>query len=314
MSNLLRQPRLEVWMDTKEIDFRLKADEYLLVAQELGIIPKFTKNNRSFFQEGESSVVIKIKTSEGILVIKLSSRNNLEGEAFFLNKWRTCGIRTPQVFNLHTADSNLNISLLVLEYIDAPLLSEVFTKDQMIDKGIFRQLGKILSQIHQIKGSGYGQPQENHLNQGIHTTFTADIAHTFNLKNQYFDLQQSVIQIMEADCVKRSAPSLVHYDFRPYNMFSTSPITVFDPIPRITHPYMCLALPLLKSLVQDPDDNRENSQFIAGYEEVELVNINVLSAAIILRGLSMLEHWRKKGKTKNIDNLEKIIKKYLEQL
>lgn len=314
---LAEVPRTEAWMSKHQVTFRQNTDHYLQKAVELGILPEI--KDIKYFQMGESSVVAKAKLDGDPVVIKLSASHNVAAEGHFLKKWSESGVKTPSILNIHSGNEELPVSILVMEYINALPLSEAATREELIANGTWRYVGRILAIMHQVQGNNFGFPKGNDWERGPHITFTQSINKLlfedrvpYLVANGILDdktvaLVHKAAAILEKDSQDGRKPSLIHGDYMPYNMFATNPPTIFDPLPEITHPYMCLGYPIFKLMTLDPRIDVEHQQLLAGYEEVTLVDRYVLSAAIVIRGIGKLKTWIEKGKTKNAQRIKYVL-------
>ena len=87
-----------------------------------------------------SSLIAIIETIDEKLVLKLPlSLSHAEGEAQFLRVWNQAGIKVPEVFEEGVLDGH---SFILMEFIKAAILKDIYTKDQMLEKGFILQDGK----------------------------------------------------------------------------------------------------------------------------------------------------------------------------
>ena len=121
---------------------------------------------------------------------------------------------------------------------------------------------------------------------------------------------------MEADLASGTKASLTHNDFKPYNILATKPeLTVIDCDPRITHPAMCLASTLLRTLTRDESFQKEEAeQILEGYRSITLISDQVLSAAMVLRSMKTLHTWQRKGKKERVVKLTSLMKEHQEKI
>lgn len=321
MNELLQGPTISAWMSEEETVLRQQAREYLQRAANSGLLASRKIDRARVFPSGDTSVVFLIESPQLTYVTKMASHpETVETEAVFLKQWQEQGVKTPQVLALHTVDDQLPISILSLEYIETPVLSTLNT-EQRVEKGIAREMGRTLARMHNATGEGFGLPVSNNKLQGCFTTFreeqqklleddTSQLIKAGLLTNEDLIIARTAVDIMEDDLQAGRQPSLTHNDFRPYNIFYTEPLTIFDPDPRITHPYMCLALSLIKAEVRsNPYGKSEASEILSGYSETGEIQDRVLSAAMVLRGMRTLSTWTRKGKAKNMKGLLELIRR-----
>lgn len=324
MSELIEEPAIASWMTEDEVVFRRQAKEYLQKAADAGVLTSRKIDEVKVFADGETSVVFLVKSPELTYVAKLTRHpETVEREAVFFEKWAEQGVRIPRVLALHTTNDQIPVSIVSLEYIDAPILSRFLNTEQRVKKGVAREMGRTLASMHRAKGEGFGFPIPENRTKGNFVTFKEEFENTFLkrranwlkeqgvITDQDLSSTQTAIEIIEKDLRSGIKPSLVHDDFRPYNIFASEPITVFDPNPRITHPFMCLALTLIKSEVESGTfGKQERDEILSGYSEITKVNNHVLSAAIVLRGLRTLNTWKRKDKEEKVSTLLELVRKH----
>lgn len=311
-------------MSLSELKFRKNAYKYLITAKAQGILPGQRLKSIFFFPSGENSVVSKITTEQKPFVVKMRKDIGiLEIEKTFLNEWSKQNVTTPKILTSHTSNKNLPVSILILEYINAPLLSDAMNPSEMLKKGITRKLGSILANMHKAKGEGFGIPRIENNTRGKFDTFSEYIeTNLFKeklpwlvkkgiLTQKSIIFAQKAVTIIEADIESGTLPSLIHNDFGPYNIFYTRPLTVFDPIPEINHPSLCLASLLLRHLIDSSDKStekeiqKEKDEVLNGYRKITPISDLVIMSGSILKSLIILSRWQKKHKHQKIKLLSK---------
>lgn len=328
MEELPIKHHVETWMTQDMVALRDNANDYLLKALKLGYLPsKDTLEITAL--SGGSSVVYKVTQEGGISVIKMNPfTDRLEQEVYFLKKWKEIGVNTPDIIGFYPATPEIPTAISVMEYIDAPNLRDSMTIAQMVKLGISKESGRILAMMHGVKGKGFGEPlvAGSNLVEGKEKTLSEEI------KNFLFDpglpwlIDQGIVdrgvekdaqlalEILEEDIARGTRPSLTHNDFRPVNILATSPLTVFDPIPRITHPLLCLAFVLVKSEVEGDGDLTESEDILKGYKEVNLINEKSLTAAKVIKSLTIIHTWARKSKNVKVLKALKVLKKSTDYL
>lgn len=320
MTDLEDQHRVESWMRPGEIHLRQNARDYLNKAVELQLLLDNNVQNVKAFSQGESSVVFRVYTESNTYVVKMRGDDEgLEAEASFLNAWEKQGVKVPHIYSVRSANKDLPVSILVMEFINAPILSKSMSTNEMVKKGITRELGRTLARMHEATGTGFGFSRKSDELTGIFGSLTEEIDQTLFGKHTNWLIQKGVIterdveiarkatKILEEDIRNGTKPTLTHNDFRPYNMFATEPITIFDPDPRITHPAIDLAYSTLKPLINKPASIDEKDEFLAGYREIHTVDDRILAAATVLRGVRKLHTWQRKGRTGQVKKLREVI-------
>ena len=323
----LNKPFIANWMNSQELEFRINVEDYLLKAAELGLLQGRHIKNKTIFPTGETSVVFKIETEAGTSVVKMTKNPGiLEAESAFLQLWSTNGVKTPTIIKLHTANERFPTSILSMEFIDAPMLEDE-TPQSRIHRGISREIGKTLAKMHRITGEGFGQPIINNKIHGTFNTLREEIVNNVLGTQAEWLLRQGIIKpddllvaetalnILENDLKEKKFPSLTHNDMGMHNAFATNPIPVFDPIPLITHPYLCLALCLIV-IEQESNDygKQESVEILLGYSKISPVVSRSLDAAIYLKSIEKLYPWSKKGKKKSVAMLHSILIKTKDKL
>ncbi|KKQ23933.1 MAG: hypothetical protein US62_C0012G0016 [Candidatus Woesebacteria bacterium GW2011_GWA1_37_8] len=311
---------IKPWMRPKEIELRQKGRDHLNKAIKLGLFHGENILSITPFTQGESSVVFKVVTESSPSVVKMTPEaGGVEAESHFLLAWEKEGIKIPQIISIRPQDKEIPVSILVSEFIDSALLIDALTTQQMIEKGISKELGRMLAKMHRAKGKGFGFPIVGNENHGSFETFSEEMEKTLfgdriswllthGVLNQFdVDVAHGAVEILEADIQKGGLPSLTHNDFATYNMFATEPITIFDPDPRITHPAICLAYTLLKSQVNEYPDLTESSEILSGYREITPIDDETIAAGIVLRGIRKIHTWHREGKLSQLDKLKKVI-------
>jgi len=69
-----------------------------------------------------------------------------------------------------------------MEYISAQTLDKAYSKEGMIEKGIFQKMGQILQQMHTVTASGYGFPTKDGI--GKYKEFKTWLLENPQTKNQ----------------------------------------------------------------------------------------------------------------------------------
>jgi fructosamine-3-kinase len=270
------------------------------------------------------SVVFLVRSPGIIYVAKMASTpESVEREVVFYKEWSKQDVKTPEVLKLHTADKKVPVSIVSLEYINSPILSQQYDVEKRVKTGVSREMGRTLARMHKAKGKGFGVPTSRDRTKGSFATFKEEYQGAFLRRKADWLIAQTVltnkdilgiktaINIIEKDVLAGMRPALTHNDFRPYNIFASKPMTVFDPNPRISHPYICLALSLVGSDVEtDPFSKNERDEILLGYSEITAINNRVLSAAIILGGMKKAYTWQKKREEDKVNRLMALLRKH----
>lgn len=317
---LLDSHVIENWMGPREVQLRTNARKTLDSVIKAGVLPDSNVKEIKAFGSGITSAVFKVVTETSPFVVKMTIEGGGSGaEATFLEEWKKQGVRVPQVLKARPADSQIDADILIMEYIDKPILSESTTSEERVRKGISREMGRVLALMHKAKGTGFGLPVRGNETQGKYMTFRQEmeemslgkkIAELFQVQligSKEKEAMARAIDILEQDIINGTRPTLTHNDFSPGNIFSTEPITVFDPDPKITHPAIDLAYATFMPLVRKDSNPKETQEILAGYRDVSPMDDKILAAATILRGLRKLRTWQRRGSVKKIENLMQVL-------
>lgn len=328
---LLEKPKIETWMDEKQITLRKNAKTYLKQALENGILPATDISQAKVFPSGIASVVFKVDSERGVLVVKM--RNDpgvLESEALFFQEWEKHGVITPKIFNTFTATEDLPVSINVMEFIEAPVISDVFKIPQVVETGLAREIGKISARMHKAHGQGFGTPILGDEKRGFHQTFTEQMDYTLfkkrihellnahHIEDEEVDLAKASVQIIEKELADGVEPSLLHYDLITPHIFYTQPLIIFDPVGLISHPAICLSMSLFRLeqyMLDHPEENTAKApqEIISGYREEGIISNASIAAGITLNALMVMSSINRRSQPdsrEKIAGLKKVIYKF----
>ena len=207
-----------------------------------------------------------------------------------------------------------------MEFVEAPILKDTYSCKQLLEHGYWRKMGSIMRQMHKCEAKGYGAYNKE-TQSGRYTSFTEfnqafmkGDRFKFLLKNQYINsrfkkILESREQIVVTDIEKNKTVSvLFHIDYGPRNIFSTKPLTIFDPDPAVNHPMYDVAYALVKASSMCSDSIKAvNSQFIEGYFDGEEYSLITLEACIVLNAVRKLYIWHNKNDNDRIKTLHKYL-------
>ncbi|HEV7701824.1 MAG TPA: aminoglycoside phosphotransferase family protein [Candidatus Paceibacterota bacterium] len=262
----------------------------------------------TFADKGISSLISIIETSHEKLVLKIPlSVNYSWGEAQFLKVWEKAGIKVPHVFEEGELGRH---PYTLMEYVDAPILGDVYTNEELIEKKIYLELGRILRIMHTPETEGYGlvvngKAEYSKLSEQFQGP---DMQKRFDYVKEHKLLGEEhgsldVVLKMLLEHVEGKKSSYCHDDFGPYNMFATNPITVFDPQPRFSNGYLDLG----RSLCVRIGHGISPGQLVEGYFGNEPYDKKVLHACIVLNIYMKLPYAHKTKKLKNIQNWQEYV-------
>jgi fructosamine-3-kinase len=259
----------------------------------------------SFAHKGVSSLISIIDTAEEKLILKIPlSMSNNGSEALFLREWEKAGVKVPHVFEEGRLGES---SYILMEFINAPLLSSAYSSQELLEKTIYFQMGEMLYQMHIPEARGYGKVNNragefNDFEQWIRSADMEKRALYINenaLWNEdiYGSLSQAT-EILIDHVKKENKSTYCHEDFNLSNLFATQPITVFDPSPRFNNRYLDIGRTLL-SFLEKPICSE---QFLSGYFKEEELNRKVLHASVMINIFIKLPY---SHQTKNQTRIDK---------
>ena len=262
----------------------------------------------TFAHKGVSSLVSIIEAGDQKLVFKIRLGGSNAGEGKFLGVWEKEGVKVPHILEEGIINEH---AYSLMEYIDAPLLEEVFNTEELIEKGIFYEMGSTLRTMHIPKTEGYG-----HLIDGkAEYPEFKDWLMSENVQkkigyveeNKLLDDKHGSLSLAReilTNYVSDKKSSYCHNDFGTTNIFATHPITVFDPDPVFNNEYIDLGRAIT---IRIANDGVFPQQLIDGYFKGETYNKKVLQASILLNSYMKFRYWHRVKKTKQIQNVQKYL-------
>ncbi len=312
--NLLNQPKRTGHELDKGRDERVES----LIPHLMDFVKKHPlfqgkDTNITFAEQGVSSLVSIIATPDDKFVLKISlAAKPIEGETMFLKKWKDEGVKVPTILEDGTIDES---NYILMEFIDAKDLTKTFSYEEMLAKGIFKEMGGALAKMHRVKGDGYGRLIGGKAQFSTFDDFILDE----KTKRKFSEVQTLGVLsedqhgfIVEATNILRTfvqsnpQSSYCHNDFAPTNVFATTPITVFDPDPVFNHPYMDVGRSIVITAAHSglPESAE---QIISGYFEGLDYNAKALHASIIFNAHTKILNWHKKGKKQRVENIQRYL-------
>jgi len=269
------------------------------------------KNLDVTFSEGGgvSSLVmiVEAKKEKFVLKIPLSILYSLD-EARFLKVWEKIGVRVPHVIEngwLHKHQ------YILMEYINAKPVKEVYRKGERIRKKVYWKLGEILRTMHLPKIRGYGRSFEGKAefhkfeNWFMNPKIKKQIRYVKSNKllgDEHGSLKEAFKTINSY--VKDKKSSYCHDDFGVGNVFATKPLTIFDPNPRFNNGYMDLGRSIIVAMANDGGSARTGRQLINGYFKKRPFDKKVLRASMLLNAYMKFPYWHKVGNLEQIKNIQ----------
>lgn len=267
----------------------------------------------TFFEKGVGSLVARLETGDRKFILKIPlSLNFSKGETLFLRMWEGVGVKVPHVYEEGAFGE---LSYILMEYIDAPLLGDAYGPDESLQKEIHVELGKTLRRMHEPQAEGYGSVVEGRAEyarfedwfDGPDMRKRIDYVRENNLLGDEHGPLAEVRKALIDHVSAENKSSYCHDDFGTSNVFATDPITVFDPNPRFNNGYLDLGRSIV--MLAGHSKTKEIEQLVGGYFGGESYDRGALQAAVILNSYMKLPYSHKKGRAEMVSN----IKKYLAQ-
>ncbi len=273
------------------------------------------KDIKVFFPTvGSASLVCIVQTSDEKRVLKLplSTKFFYKSEGAFLTAWEKVGVKVPHVIEEGMIDGG---SYLLMEYIDAKPLNDVYKKGAMIKEEIFVKMGGTLRTMHKAKSVGFGVVKDG---KGGYSKFSDwldyEISQSRSEGAAFLDKDKHgnfsmAVKIMKEFVGTSTESCYCHNDFAYQNIFATDPLTVFDPVPILGHPYMDLARAIVIALGRGISDEA-SEQLMKGYAGTDLVlDRQALQATIFIQSQIKFGYWSKVGKEQSIKDVQDYLEK-----
>jgi fructosamine-3-kinase len=265
----------------------------------------------TFFHTGVSSLVCLFDTFTKKYVFKVPLSILDSGlEATFLKTWEQSGVTVPHVFE----DGLIgNHRYTLMEHIDAPILGAKYSKEELLEMGVYRQLGTILKKMHQVKTSGFSnvvndKSEPQYLN--ITSWITGDIRMNDQIKfvkenlllnDEEHGSLEKAFEIIISKIDNNTETVCCHNDFNINNIFATNPFTVFDPWPCFHHPYMDLSRAIVISSLGTAEIAE---QLIEGYSENIVIDRQLLQAFILLNIYVKIKYQIETGNSAGVKSMK----------
>ena len=260
--------------------------------------------NVTFSDKGLGSLICILETKNGKMVLKVPlSKTSSGSEGLFLKTWEKVGVKVPHIIE----EGELNdYRYILMEYIDAPLLSEVLISN----KGASSEIGHILRTMHIPKAKGYGRVVDG---KAEYSTFEEWIgskkiqdAVNYVQKNKLLEIEplftEKAFSILTEHANKNQS-SYCHFDFGNSNIFATKPLTIFDPNPQFNNGYLDLGLSVFNIISAGASPQR----LIESYFGKEVCDEKVLYASILLNSYIKLPSRHNKGKLDHIRTIQEYL-------
>lgn len=272
----------------------------------------------TFLHEGVSSLVSIIETPEQKLILKIPlSILNSRLEGVFLNAWENVGVKVPHVLEEGEIGEQ---PYILMEYIDSKTISSTYTKEEILEKNVYHDLGKLLRQMHRVKTEGYSNIV-NKKSEPEYFSITEWLKGDSNMQTQVEYVKEhkllddekhgsidEVFNILISSIGNSKESVYCHNDFGTGNVFATEPFTVFDPWPCFHHPFMDVTRSLIHK-ISKKGIGETGQQFLDGYFGDEEYDKKLFHAFLILNITVKLPYMHK---TKGMEKIQ-CLQAYLEQ-
>ena len=266
-----------------------------------------------FAHKGVSSVIAIIDIPTGKWVLKIHrSKTHTVGEGQFFQVWEKAGVTVPHLIE---AGELRGSPYTLMEYIDAPTLDTCYSHEELLTKGIFVEMGKALRSMHSEPADGYGlvvdgKPEFETVEEwleGDDMKRRFDYIDEHNLLEGIEDELDKALEVIKQHS-ESSDSTYCHDDFGTANIFSTDPITIFDPQPKFNSGYYDLGkMNFIKIALSGSDESFR--QLLDGYFDEDDCNDAVLSAYTFLAFCMKCPYWHRTGRKEQLE----IAKNYFTQ-
>lgn len=268
-----------------------------------------------FAHQGVSSIIAIIDSSSSAdkWVLKIHrSKKHPAGEGLFFTVWEEAGVSVPHI--LETGEIN-GLPYTLMNFVDAPTLDTAYSREELLDKGAFIEMGKILRLMHSVDADGYGsvvdeKPEFKNVEdwlEGEDIKKRFDYIREHGLLNGLEDTLQKSIGVIKRHG-KNNRSTYCHTDFLPANMFATNPITIFDSIPKFNSGYYDLGRIKFEQIA-DNNATETFEQLLKGYFVEKECDDEVLMAYTFLAFCMKARYWHQ---TRRVDRLETVRQYFIE--
>lgn len=222
------------------------------------------------------------------------------GEGQFLQAWEAAGVTVPHV--LETGEIN-DLPYTLMEFVDAPTVDRAYSQEEMLDKEMYVEMGRILRLMHSVETKGYGSVVEDRAEFETAKEWLAgeDLTERISYAREHglFDGFEEKLQ-HSLDTIKKYAETTsstyCHADFGTANMFATDPITIFDSNPKYNSGYYDLGQIRFREIAMSNIKDVFN-QLRSGYFENDECDEDVLEAYTFLSFCIKARYWHQTEKT-----------------
>ncbi len=258
-----------------------------------------------FAHKGVGSVIAIIDTPTNKWVLKIPRNKRFSaGEGQFLQVWEKAGVTVPQVID--TGELN-GSPYTLMKFIDAPTLDTYYSYEDLVRKGIFIKMGKMLRLMHSKPASGYGFVVDGKAEFKTAEEWLSgdDMKNRFDYIDKYNILEGIEDELAETlEVIKQHSKTAnstyCHDDFGPSNIFATDPITIFDPNPRFNSCYYDLGKIKFFNVAFN-GSKAALDQLLDGYFGEQKCDNKVLHAYAFLSFVYKCPYWQKTGREKELE-------------
>lgn len=267
----------------------------------------------TFLHTGVSSLVSIIETSEQKLILKIPlSKLNSRLEGVFLKAYKNVGVKVPHVLEEGEIGEHFYV---LMEYIDVDTLSSKYTAQELLEKNVYHDLGKLLRQMHAAKTEGYSnivnkksEPEYFSITEWLKDDESMQKQVAYVKEHELLDDEthgsiDDVFKILISSIGNSKESVYCHNDFGGGNVFATEPFTVFDPWPCFHHPFMDITRSLIN--ISKEDMGTQAEQFLNGYFADENYDKKLFHAFLMLNIVVKLPYMHKTKGTERIKGLQK---------
>lgn len=246
------------WASSKDKEFRLNANNYIsFVINQSSFLSEVNDVSVEFYQEGVSSIVVKLILLDGRkYVLKTSSRNKiLKSEIISLKKWKEVEVTVP---NIYEEGDQGQSSYYIMDYFDGLTLKNKIDDNSISLQDVGQIMGTALARMQKVSGIGFGFPFVEKDNQLVGPILLLKDYLEFEFVNSNkFDVIYKEFPETEWKSIANShmdnilkeniitSSSLGNMDFSPRHFFATKNPTMFDPFPELIPEHFDVAFYLI---------------------------------------------------------------------
>jgi Phosphotransferase enzyme family len=267
----------------------------------------------TFAHKGISSIITIIDTPTHKWVLKIPRSKELSaGEGQFFAVWEQAGVSVPHILE---SDELHGLPYTLMDFVDAPTVDSAYSQEELLNKEMFVEMGRILRMMHSVPADGYGSVVDGKPEFATVEEWLAgeDMRMRFNYINKH-NLLAGIEDMLERSLevitrhAKTSHSTYCHADFGTANMFATNPITIFDSNPKFNSGYYDLGRIKFGQIATNnyPAVYR---QMLSGYFEHDECDDEILMAYTFLAFCMKAWYWHQTGK---VDKLERVKQYFIE--